>query len=74
MCYPPSKIRCLIFISFINILKFTIFNIQINKKFYRWKRDLVRYERLNIAYCIVASNRTYDQTNDGLEKKAETCS
>jgi hypothetical protein len=23
------------------------------KRFYRWKRDLGRYQRLNIAYCIV---------------------
>jgi len=40
-----------------------------NNKFYRLKRDLVRYQRLNIAYCIVASNRIYDQPDDGLEKK-----
>jgi hypothetical protein len=62
------------FINFITILKFTMFNIQTKKKFYRRKRDLVRYQRLNIAYCMVASNRIYDQTDDGLEKKAETCS
>jgi hypothetical protein len=40
-----------------------------NKKFYRWKRDLVRYQRLNIAYCIVAWNSIYDQPDDGLEKR-----
>jgi len=39
-------------INFVTNLKFTTSNIQMNKKFYRWKRDLVRYQRLNIAYCI----------------------
>jgi len=37
-------------------------------KFYRWKRDLVTHYRLNTAYCVVASSRIYDQTDDGLEK------
>jgi hypothetical protein len=46
-----------------------MFNIQMNKKFYQWKRDLVRYKRLNIAYCVVASNRIYDRPDDGLEKR-----
>jgi hypothetical protein len=35
----------------------------------RLKRDLVRYQRLNIANCIVASNSIYDQPDDGLEKR-----
>jgi len=26
-------------------------------------------QRLNIAYCVAASNRIYDQPDDGLEKK-----
>jgi len=30
--------------------------------------------KVNIAYCIVVSNRIQDQLDDGLEKKAETCS
>jgi hypothetical protein len=30
--------------------------------------------QVNIAYCIVVSNRIHDQPDDGLEKKAETCS
>ena len=38
-------------------------------KFYSSKRDLVRYQRLNIAYCIVVSNRIYDQPDDCLEKR-----
>jgi hypothetical protein len=25
--------------------------------------------RLNIAYCVVASNRIHDQPDDGLEKR-----
>jgi hypothetical protein len=29
----------------------------------------VRYQRLNIAFCMVASNRIYDQRDDGLEKR-----
>jgi len=33
-----------------------------------------RYQRLDIAYCIVVSNWIYDQPDDGLEKKFETCS
>ena len=59
---------------FIIVLKFTLFNIQMNKKFYWWKLDLVGYKRLNIACCVVLSNRTYVQPDDGLDKKAETCS
>jgi hypothetical protein len=30
--------------------------------------------QLNIAFCMVASNRTHNQPDDGLEKYAETCS
>jgi hypothetical protein len=57
---------------FITILKFTIFNTQTNKKFCQSKRDLVRYQRLNIALCMVAWNRIYSQPDDGPEKSAET--
>jgi hypothetical protein len=46
--YPPPLQHPPSFINFIAILKFAIFNIQMNKKFYRWKRDLVRYQRLNL--------------------------
>ena len=38
-------------------------------KFYQSKLDIVRYQSLNIAYCIVVSNRIYDQPDDGLEKE-----
>jgi hypothetical protein len=45
-----------------------------NKNFYQLKQDLIRYQRLNIAYCVVASNTIYNQPDDGLDRKAETCS
>jgi hypothetical protein len=73
MRYPSQK-YAKFFKKIITNLNFTIFNIQTNKKFYRGKRHLVRYQRLNVAFCTVASNRIYNQPDDGLEKKAETCS
>jgi len=32
-----------VIINFVSILNFTIIYIQTNMKFYRWKRDIVRY-------------------------------
>jgi hypothetical protein len=68
-CRGIALLYFLSFLNFVTNLKFAIFNIQMKNKCYRWKRDLVRYQRLNIAYCSVASNRIYDQPDDGLETK-----